>query len=270
MQATPDTGPLYGADRGCGSPALVFLHYFGGSSAAWSGVVNELQDHHRCVVPDLRGFGHSDALATDACIDDYADDVLDLVRAMGLKRYALIGHSMGGKIAMAVATREPPGLISLVLLAPSPPTPEPIEAAQRAYMLANQRNRAAAEQSAHKDVARPLPEPLLRQVIEDRFRCSRSAWRWWLSSGSCEDIAANLGRISIPVHVMSGQLDASIPTTVVQSEVMDCIPHAILHSIAHCGHLIPLEAPQAVARCIRLAAPTHDVDAAVNLPPPRH
>ena len=269
MNAIPDTGALHRVERGCGSPALLFLHHFGGSSKAWTGVVSELEDDHRCVMPDLRGFGRSDALTTDACIDDYADDVLDLVRAMDLERYALVGHSMGGKIAMAVAARKPSGLMSLVLLATSPPTPEPIEAGQRAHLLANQLNRAAAEQSASKDVAWPLPKTLLLQVIEDRFRCSPSAWRWWLSCGSREDIAATLCRISVPVHVISGQLDSTIPTAVVQSEVMARIPHATLKLIPDCGHLIPLEAPQAVARCIRFATRKHGVDAAINLQPPR-
>ena len=254
MNVSAEGYALYALDQGHGSPALVFLHHFGGSSNEWAGVVAALESEYRCVVPDLRGFGSSGELGAMARVDGYADDVLNLVRRRGLDRFVLIGHSMGGKIAMAVAAREPPRMVSLVLLAPSPPTPEPIDATQRVHLLANQRNHLAAKQSLDKDVARPLSQALAQRVIDDRLRCSPGGWRWWLDSGSCEDISAHLDRIRIPVQVMSGELDSTIPTAIIVSEVMSRIPQAVLRVVPGCGHLMPLEAPKAVARCIRFAA----------------
>ncbi|MBA3659529.1 MAG: alpha/beta hydrolase, partial [Gemmatimonadales bacterium] len=118
-----------GPQRG---PALVFLHYFGGSSREWAGVMDQLDGEHRCIAPDLRGFGQSGAPETGYTVRDYADDVAALVERFELTRFHLVGHSMGGKVALAFAARRPPGLEGVVLLAPSPPTPEPIGAAERA------------------------------------------------------------------------------------------------------------------------------------------
>jgi pimeloyl-ACP methyl ester carboxylesterase len=260
-------------DQGHGSPALVFLHYFGGSSRAWAGVVSELEGEHRCIRPDLRGFGcfetGSDAEYTEregnsrtpfsgndkvnACIDDHVEDVLNLLHGLRCESYMLVGHSMGGKIAMALAARQPPGLQALVLLAPSPPTPEPMTQVQRRHSLAHQMSQAAAETSARSDVAKALPKPLCAQVIEDRFCCMPSAWNWWLTSGSLENISASMGRVRVPVSVLSGDMDRAIPSSVVASEVMTFIPQAVLSLLPDCGHLLPLEAPKKVATFIRFA-----------------
>ena len=113
----------------------MFLHHFGGSSRAWSEVINQLGDDYHCVAPDLRGFGDSDAPAANYSIKDYADDVAGLVEVLKLKRYVLIGHSMGGKIALYYAAQKPSGLELLVLLAPSPPVPEPMDEAERRRLL---------------------------------------------------------------------------------------------------------------------------------------
>ena len=77
------------AEGGTGEPALVFLHYWGGS------------------------------VATDGryALADMADDVESVVRTLDLRRYVLVGHSMGGKVAQIVAKRQPPGLAGLVLVA---------------------------------------------------------------------------------------------------------------------------------------------------------
>lgn len=101
-------------------PTLVFLHYFGGSTRAWTEVVEQLADDYHCVAPDLRGFGASDASPENFAVKDYADDVADLISTLEIGNSALVGHSMGGKIALALAARNPKGLQSLILLAPSP------------------------------------------------------------------------------------------------------------------------------------------------------
>ena len=242
---------LHVTECGSGPQAWVFLHYFGGSGRAWGQVAALLADRWRCVMPDLRGFGNSDAIMDSYSVNDAADEVLALVRALKIENFGLVGHSMGGKIALVVAARKPPGLSHLVLLAPSPPTPEPIDASERASLLACQTNYAAAHQAARKNCGQPLPQALVQQVIDDRLRTSPAAWQWWITSGSCESVQGGIAQISVPVQVLSGVLDTNIPTAVIEREVMARMPLARMRLLPGCGHLLPLEAPRVVAQAIR-------------------
>ncbi|MBA3345445.1 MAG: alpha/beta fold hydrolase [Gemmatimonadales bacterium] len=234
--------------------ALVFLHYFGGSSRAWSGVIDRLQAEYRCIAPDLRGFGRSDAPGTGYAIGDYADDAADLIRGFDLARYALVGHSMGGKVALALAARLPRGLEALVLLAPSPPTPEPIGEAERRRLIASHGDRAAARDSARKITALPLDDVMLDLVADDAVRSSRQAWLAWLEIGSREDISPMMSGVAVPVLVVAGASDPHLPAELLEREVVQPVANARMVRVPDAGHLLPIEAPAAVARLIRAQA----------------
>ena len=92
-------------EGGAGDPALVLLHYWGGSARTWQRVSDRLGGQVRWVAVDQRGWGGS--IATDRRYDlaAMADDVEGVVRAIDLRRYVLVGHSMGGKVALIVAAR---------------------------------------------------------------------------------------------------------------------------------------------------------------------
>lgn len=130
---------LHGERRGCAAavPTLVFAHAFGASAQTWRGVVGALGSDALgavpCVAPDLRGWGASEATGAGYAVADMADGLDALVGALGLERWALVGHSMGQGGAGA---RRPAGLEALALAAPSPPTPEPMTVAARERLRA--------------------------------------------------------------------------------------------------------------------------------------
>jgi len=234
------------------SASLVFLHYFGGSSRAWTGVIDQLADEHRCVAPDLRGYGDSDAPDAGYETGEMADDVIALIASLRLERYVLVGHSMGGKIALAVAARRPAGLRSLVLLAPSPPTPEPVDDSERTRLLKTYGDRIAAAETVSKIVAQPLPHQEYEQVIADNLRTSGTAWRAWLEHGSREDISMLMPQINVPVLVAVGAADRVLPAALLEREVVGRVTGARLFIVpGRVGHLLPLEAPHATAELIR-------------------
>lgn len=253
MRLTVGTTAFQVDVRGEGEIALVFLHYFGGSSRAWAGVIAGLADTYRCIAPDLRGFGASETTDDRYSVGAGADDVAALIAALHLTRYAVVGHSMGGKIALALAARCPPGLESLVLVAPSPPTPEPIPDAERARLLAGYGERAAAEATLGKITAYPLPPALHAQAVADTLRSSHPAWRWWLERGSREDLSALMGQIALPTRVIAGGEDAAMTAPLLEREVVRRIAGATLAILPGAAHLIPLEAPEETARLIRAA-----------------
>lgn len=110
-------------ETGAGDLALIFLHYWGGSARTWRPVIACLPASTRNIVLNQRGWGGSVATDGRYDLDALADDVLAVTEALGVRRFILVGHSMGGKIAQIVAGRRPDGLEGLVLVAPAPPTP---------------------------------------------------------------------------------------------------------------------------------------------------
>lgn len=237
-------------------PALVFLHYFGGSGKTWGTVADALTaEGFRCILPDLCGYGDSTAPGEHwmhYAVDIMADDIYELVGKLRLPRFVLVGHSMGGKIALALAARRPAGLEAVALLAPSPPTPEPMAAAERARLLASHGDRAAAEETLRKITARPLPGPLATLAVDDSLRASVPAWRAWLEHGSREDIAARLAHVGVPVAVAVGQKDDAITAALVEREINARLAHPQpVRVVPDAGHLLPLEAPAATVAFLR-------------------
>jgi pimeloyl-ACP methyl ester carboxylesterase len=232
-------------------PTLVFLHYFGGSSCAWAEVIEKLAGDYHCVAPDLRGFGASDALPENYAVKDYADDVADLISTLKIENFVLVGHSMGGKIALALATRKLKGLQSLILLAPSPPTPEPIEEETRAKMLASHGNRCVATDTVCKAAGGKLSGASFARAINDNLRASEAAWKAWLESGSRENISSEVGQINVPVLVAAGEKDEVMTPKLLSGEVVRRIKSADLVVVPEVKHLLPLEAPVEIANLIR-------------------
>jgi len=91
-------------DQGQGE-TLVLLHGFCGSSEYWDQVVPLLSDRYRCIVPDLRGHGISDAPMGAYTIEQMADDVIQLLDALEIPKVTLLGHSLGGYITLSVVQR---------------------------------------------------------------------------------------------------------------------------------------------------------------------
>ena len=104
-------------------PAVILLHGFPESHRTWREVAPRLADRFRLVMPDQRGFAGSDrpqeveAYAADVLIDD----IFALAGALGLERFALVGHDWGGAIAWGAAFRGDPRLTRLAIVnAPHP------------------------------------------------------------------------------------------------------------------------------------------------------
>jgi pimeloyl-ACP methyl ester carboxylesterase len=232
-------------------PTLLFLHHFGGSGRSWRGVIDRLPGHYCCIAPDLPGFGSASGCPGPFTTSASADGIIALIEELGLRDYRLIGHSMGGKIALAVAARAPEGLRALILLSPSPPTPEPIENSDRAHLLASWGDRDAMTTLIEKITARPLSVADREQHLADMLATSKPAWEAWLNHGSREDISASLVKIGIPISIVSGEGDETIPGDVLRGELLQRAPRATLEIVPGAGHLLPVEAPDEVASIIQ-------------------
>ena len=229
------------ADR----PALLFLHMFAGSGLAWVPVVQNLPGFD-CTTPDLRGFGAAPPSDPGATLADWADEAAALAAPLG--RFVLVGHSMGGKIATLLASRQPAGLAGLVLVAPSPPTPEPIP--DRAAMLSGFHDPAAAARTARQISARCDDPAIMQRLTDDNLRASHPAWQWWIERGSRDDIGGLAAAITVPVLVVAAADDANIPPALLRQEVVARIPGAALTTLRDSRHMIPLDAPGPLAQLV--------------------
>lgn len=232
-------------------PALVFLHYFGGSLESWRGVIENLRKDFYCIAPDLRGFGASQDVEQNFDLKDYAQNVLDLTETFELENYALVGHSMGAKIALQSAARKSPNLNSLILLAPSPPSPEPMDEDERARLQKTHGTTEAAVETIENASFRELQPEVLTCAISGNLRTAEAAWQAWLENGSRRDISGLCGQITIPVALAVGEKDANITCDLVEREIARRVKISKLIVIGNAGHLLPLEAPNETAEFIR-------------------
>lgn len=120
MNTVPVNGiNLAYAHHGEGEP-VVLIHGFPLDHSIWEEVVGYLQDNCQLIVPDLRGFGHSSSPASSYSLEDMASDIAGLLDHLGLEKARLVGHSMGGYIALAFARLYPNRVAGLVLVASQP------------------------------------------------------------------------------------------------------------------------------------------------------
>lgn len=240
-----------------GEPAaLVFLHYWGGSRRTFDPVIARLTSGCTVVSYDHRGWGAARELPGPYGISQLADDVLEVVRELGLRRYVLAGHSMGGKVAQLAASRRPEGLAGLVLIAPAPPRPVVNAQAAKALSHAYDSRATVSDALQHVLTHRPLPADLREQVITDSLAAGDDARLAWPLHGITQDITAAASGIEVPVQVLAGQHDQVEPPASLEANLLPVIPGARMTVIEGTGHLSPLEVPGQIANLLDQFAAT--------------
>src|SRR4051794_12724244 len=101
---------------GSGGPVILLIHGITGSAKQWDDVVPMLAEHYTVVAPDLLGHGESAKPRGDYSLGAYAASVRDLLVALGHRRATVVGHSLGGGIAMQFVYEYPPFAERLVLV----------------------------------------------------------------------------------------------------------------------------------------------------------
>ena len=97
-------------------PALVLIHGIGDSSATWVELIPDLARRHTVIAPDLLGHGASDKPRADYSVAAYANGVRDLLTTLGIESATLVGHSLGGGVAMQFAYQFPERTVRLILV----------------------------------------------------------------------------------------------------------------------------------------------------------
>ena len=249
--------PFARPDQAMSQLQVFFLHALGASAGEWKQVIARLGDRADCIALDLPGFGGTAAgEATD--VTALADWFCAIVAARAPSRWCVVGHSMGGKIATLAAARAregAPGLAGLcgvVLVAASPPSPEPMDEQRRQAMLDwfadGAPTREQAAEFVDNDCAHRLQEASRELAIADVRRSDPRAWRAWLQQGSRQDVSGQAGQIALPALILAGAEDGDLDADAQRRLNLPHYPDAgEVGVIADAAHQIPREQPDALA-----------------------
>ena len=235
--------------------AILLIHAFPLSASMWEPQFKTLPSGWRLIAPDLRGFGGSTIeQQSEPSIDDYAIDVIDLLKELNVQSAVLGGCSMGGYTSFAVMRKAPNIARAMVLVDTRAGADTPEGRANRRSMLALVDREGAS--GVAKDMvpkllgkttreARPDLESNIRRLIKQQ---SAPAIRGAvLRMMDRPDSFASLKQISVPTLVVVGDEDTLTPPAEAQ-KMVDALPQSELVILPATGHLANLEQPEAFNR----------------------
>jgi pimeloyl-ACP methyl ester carboxylesterase len=245
---------------------LFCLHFLGGSSRTWDWVQEKISPNLKLNAFDLPGFGRAND-QDGSSVEQMSLSIAEQIRLAQPRRWMLVGHSMGAKIAAVIARWAEDGqsglsgLVGIVQVAGSPPSPEPIQDTKRQTMLdwfqnGSDVSRQQAETYIDENSGASLAPELKQPAVEDVLRANKDAWRLWLGVGSREDWSARVGQMSIPTLILAGDQDEGLGP---DAQLKLMAPHFSDHRLetfSGAGHLLPLERPIELARLIEEFART--------------
>ncbi|MFV8753422.1 alpha/beta fold hydrolase [Nannocystaceae bacterium ST9] len=240
MQLRRDDVALGYEDAGAGDPPLLLIHGWATDRRLFAPLIHATSPSHRVVAVDLRGHGESDATIHEASVEAYADDVAWIAAQLGLVRPVVIGHSMGGLVALEFASRFD-ARAAVILESPVAAPPAMAAAIQPAI--------DRLETDAYRDTAGNV----MRMLIGEQFG----------------DLATRARMIddarALPQHVLARSLRASVayasrpaaarvrcPILYVGTGARyadlaafkEVCPQLVIGQLVGCGHYFPIEVPE--------------------------
>jgi 2-succinyl-6-hydroxy-2,4-cyclohexadiene-1-carboxylate synthase len=240
-------------------PPVVLLHGFTGRATNWRPVAERWPRLHALAV-DITGHGDSESPPDPAryTMDAFADDLAAVLDALRVERAALVGYSMGGRVALNFALRHPGRLTALVLESASPGIRDPAERASRVESdeaLARRLEREGIEAFVDYwqsiplwESQKSLPESKRAALREQRLRNSVSGLANSLrgmGAGAQGYLFGRLAELRMPTLFVAGALDERYAALAVAMAAE--VPGAEARIIAGAGHATHFELPEAFA-----------------------
>ena len=234
-----------------GSAPLVLLHGYPLDHHLWDEIVPLLEDTFDVITPDLRGFGESTTGSSSPSMEDYASDIAGLLNYLEIPKTAIVGHSMGGYVALAFVRLYPErvsrlGLVSSQVLA------DPPDRKEGRYKSADD----VAENGIGSVVATMTPKFTSDERLQAFARASmeRQAPAAYIAAlkAMAERIDSTplLSSLKVPVVLVHGNADALIAVERAR-EVKAALPGAHLVEISGAGHMPMMEAKDQTAQALK-------------------
>lgn len=232
---------------------LVLLHAFPIGASLWESQLRGIRSGWRVVAPDLRGFGGSTDLesVSAASMADYAEDVFDLLKELGITRAVIGGCSMGGYAVLALYQAHPDIFEGLIIANSRANADSPEARANRRGML------ALVDREGASGVAKDMMPKLLGKTTHETNSTVEAFVRRLIKQQSPTairgailrmmhrpDSTPTLAGVTVPTLVITGAEDEMIPVDE-SRRMAEAVKGATLVIIPGAGHLSNLERPDA-------------------------
>ena len=258
-------------DRGTGPVTLLFVHGLGANLKAWQKNVDSLSGSYRCIALDLPGYGKSGQGDFQFGMSFFASHLRAFMEVLDLKNVVLVGHSMGGQIALTAALQDTARLKKLVLIAPA--GIETFTEAEKAWFQAVY-TPEVVKNTPVEQIRRNFTvnffqwPPDAEFMYEDRLLLREtSEWDAWcrmipqcVSGMLNEPVFDRLQQIKLPKLVLYGENDYLIPNKILHKNqntlqiaqlAQASIPGSRLKMLPNCGHFAQWEQAALVNTAIR-------------------
>jgi branched-chain amino acid transport system permease protein len=221
-------------------PVLLYIHGNTGS-LLWFDRVMSIPGW-RTIALDIPNFGRSGPLPGEISIDRYADAVASFIGALDVKRPVVVGHSLGGSVALSLAARYPELLRALVLVDSGPPSglKTPVESHPAIEMMRT--NPQVLAMALKAVVPTMSDEAWFAALVEEARLMAEPAWIGNAVALGKMDLRGRLVGFTRPVLVIHGGKDVII-TAEMAEETRAAFPHARLVELPELGHSVIAEDP---------------------------
>ncbi len=251
---------LHYIDMGSGEP-LVMVHGFADSTYTWHKNVRALiAAGFRLIMVDQPGLGRSDIPPEPYVysIENQADAILKLIEHLGLTRFNLMGHSMGGGIVLYIGLQKPSAVKTVVAIDPAcfpPPMRLKMTYPLVRYLASLLAGRWSVE-LALKDVYfdnskvdAVLVEEYFRPMQKDGYWKILAALQKQYFSAAYDRMTESYGSLRMPLLIIWGEQDKWLPMDF-GSQLHTCIPGSEFVTIANCGHNTHQECCESLNRAV--------------------
>jgi 2-hydroxymuconate-semialdehyde hydrolase len=244
--------PVHVLDTGSG-PAVLMLHGSGPGTTgpgAWAATAEALGPSWRWVAPDQAGFGSTPAPpGSRGGLGLWTEQAAGLMDALGVERYAVVGHSMGGAVALALAAARPEQVTRVVAVSTMGAPGAPLSADLDAIWA------ASADRHGARDMLSRLfatSAPVTDAAVDARAAAMRDGAAAYASlfppprARWADDLtlpARTLAAIRAPVLLVHGAEDRVTPLATAALPLLGHLPDVRLHVLGRCGHVPALEHP---------------------------
>ncbi len=261
-------------DQGRGEYTLLFIHGLGSYLRAWQKNVTELKKEYRCVALDLPGYGKSRAGNFNFSMTFFARTIDAFIQKLGLQNVVLVGHSMGGQIAMIATLDLQTQIKKLVLIAPAgfetftDPEKQWLRQVYTPALIHSATPEQIRQNFNLNFATNRLPSDA-EFMYEDRMRMREDGdyyFRYSHMIPQCVDamlrevVFHRLYQITVPTLILFGQEDLLIPNRILHPTELPLtiaqkahirIPNSELHLLSPCGHFAQWECARTVNERIK-------------------